>query len=84
MKNIVCLFFAESKNITGLSSKEYHLEDTVNTQDFLDILARDFPRLIPSLQNSILAVNQEYVYRESPILLKDGDEVAVISPLSGG
>ena len=34
--------------------------------------------------NLILAVNQEYIGAEESVLLKTGDEVAVIPPISGG
>lgn len=32
----------------------------------------------------VFAVNQEYVSKEQPVPLEDGDEVALIPPISGG
>ena len=80
---IRCLFFAASKDLTGTSSKDYDLEDEDRDSDrFLEILKRDFPKLAGTLQSSMLAVNQEYV--RGSVRFNDGDEVAVIPPISGG
>ena len=32
----------------------------------------------------VLAVNQEYTEKEQVLCLKEGDEVAIIPPISGG
>ena len=31
-----------------------------------------------------LAVNQEYIARDEPLVLRQGDEIALITPISGG
>jgi molybdopterin converting factor subunit 1 len=45
-------------------------------------LARQHPQLVPLVQHTMVAVNQEYAGPEQP--LRDGDEVALIPPVSGG
>ena len=40
------------------------------------------PALDSVLRSAVLAVNQEYVTEN--VALRDGDEVAVIPPISGG
>ena len=56
----------------------HHAIDTV--RDLLDALAHQIPALART--RGMVAVNQEYVTPEAP--LKDGDEVALIPPVSGG
>ena len=45
-------------------------------------LRAEYPRLGPASEKALLAVNQEYVGGE--YRLQDGDELALIPPVSGG
>ena len=45
-------------------------------------LARDYPRLEPLLRSLAFAVEEEYTARDH--VLHDGNEVALIPPISGG
>src|SRR5262245_4808947 len=47
-----------------------------------DLLAEEQPRLRPMRAATLLMVNQEYVAADHP--LRDGDELALIPPVSGG
>lgn len=47
-----------------------------------DHLLSEYPMLMPVLPFSQIAVNEEVVEESSP--LKQGDEVAVLPPVSGG
>ncbi len=47
-----------------------------------DALSAEFPRLVPMQRATMLMVNQEYVDGEHQ--LEDGDELALIPPVSGG
>jgi len=81
---VTCLFFAKSREITGVSEKKYTLPLNTDTNQFIDILLKDFPRLQEIIGNCLLAVNLQYVERDQSIILKENDEVAVIPPISGG
>ena len=45
-------------------------------------LRADYPGLGPGSDHAMLALNQEYVQASAP--LADGDELALIPPVSGG
>lgn len=40
--------------------------------------------LLPLKDTVVLALNQDYIERDTHITLKPGDEIAVIPPISGG
>jgi len=79
-----CLFFASSRDITKVSEKEYNLFLGTDTNQFLQIVREDFPGLQELLKSCLLALNLEYLEEKETKVLKDGDEIAVIPPLSGG
>jgi len=79
---VTCLFFAGAKDIVGTSSIVFNLNDGTTTTEFEKVLLLQHPSIEKVLLTSLLAVNQEYVYE--PVLLKEGDEIAVIPPISGG
>lgn len=76
------LFFASAKEITGLSTTTVELDAGANTTDLETKLSEMFPSLDIGRDQISLAVNQ--VYCRQPIDLKDGDEVALLPPISGG
>jgi len=80
---VKCLFFAESRARTNLSQKEIFLKEGATIQDLVHILLQQHPQLAGILDHCIFAVNQEYLEKD-PFPLSEGDEVAVIPPLSGG
>jgi molybdopterin converting factor small subunit len=68
-----------------------HPNDTTSTTTTTKQLRRELAALYPHLADMIttitLAVNEEYVHDDDdddPVLLKDGDTVALIPPISGG
>jgi len=81
---LVCLFFARSKEITGIPEKEYNVPEGYNTTQFVEILLEDFPALKDILQVSLLSVNLEYLEWGTSVTLHQNDEIAVIPPISGG
>ncbi len=79
---VTVLYFASLREIAGTGEVTIELEAGAKAQDLLDILAQTHPEfkgLEPSLA---ISVNQHYADREAP--LADGDEVALIPPVSGG
>jgi molybdopterin converting factor subunit 1 len=79
-----CFFFAKAKEITKLSQTSIHLPPGSTTKTLLNKLLSEFPGLLEVLNNCLLALNQEYVSLDEEISLTQGDEVALIPPISGG
>ena len=79
---IKVLFFASVRDLVGDAQRIVSLPDHVTVAELiaeLGLVHRRFIELVPSL---MVGVNQEYVTRDT--VLKDGDEVAFIPPVSGG
>ena len=67
------------------TTQEFDLPHGTNTQDFINLyLLTEFPKLTPSIASLLLSVNHEYVDRQHPHVLTNGDEIAIIPPVSGG
>jgi len=81
MKSIV-KFFAALQEMTGTRELELELADgTTIGQLYRDLCAR-YPRLGDYSDSLMYSVNAEYVPPDHT--LRDGDEVALIPPVSGG
>ena len=81
MRVRVC-FFASVRERLRRSEAECNLRDGATLDDLWQELRRAHPALDEVGSSLRFAVNQEYVDKEHP--LAEGDEVAVIPPVSGG
>ncbi len=75
-------FFAICREIAGTDSMKLELPDGATDDDFWQKVIEKFPRLAPYKEHSRLAVNMEYV--RNPATFKEGDEICIIPPVSGG
>ena len=76
------LYFASVRDIAGTTEETLELEAGTKTKDLLEALIRTHPELKGLEPSLAISVNQEYAARDAP--LADGDEVALIPPVSGG
>jgi len=75
-------FFASYREIAGRSEVVLDLADGSSLGVLLEELKGRYPKL-GSLTDSIIAsVNKRYAKED--LVLKDGDEVALLPPVSGG
>lgn len=74
--------FASVKDIVGQRELTLDLPEGTTAAELLERIARDHPRLKAMAPTLLLAVNREYA--EGSRILADGDEVALIPPVSGG
>jgi molybdopterin synthase sulfur carrier subunit len=74
------LFFGATADETGKRSVEFTIEDSASARTALGKIVESFP----PLRNHKLrfAVNQEYVHDEC--VLREGDELAIFTAVSGG
>jgi len=76
------LFFGGLKDIAEKSSDSLDLADGASVRDLLKHYSLEFPRMREAMASLAVAVNQEYAGPEA--VLKPGDEVALLPPVSGG
>jgi len=76
------LFFAGVKDAVGADRVELALPEGSSVAEVRDRLKGRYSGAARHIDGSRLAVNQ--VFAEDRDILRDGDEVAVIPPVSGG
>jgi sulfur-carrier protein len=74
--------FSLAKDLAGFREKSVELPSGSRANDVLEELKLRNPKFADWQSSIRLAVNQEYVSNDHP--LHEGDEVAVIPPVSGG
>lgn len=74
--------FATLRDRAQTDTVELHLPDAVNVEALIKHVSLEFPVLGPALPNALVAVNHEYAFADDPV--RDGDEVALFPPVSGG
>ncbi|MFQ6672893.1 MAG: molybdopterin converting factor subunit 1, partial [Candidatus Tectimicrobiota bacterium] len=80
--NVTVLYFASCRNIAGVAAETLELEAGARAADLLERLVAAHPALEGLAPSLAVSVNRAYADRD--MLLADGDEVALIPPVSGG
>ncbi len=74
--------FASYRELLGEEEVHLEMEDGVTVGEALDLLKSHFPVLVEQGYSPLTAVNLQHVSKRH--LLKDGDELAIFPPVSGG
>ena len=82
MIEITVRFFALTHDLTGTEEIILHLPTNLTQSLFLDQLLAKYPQLKKWKNHLRVAVNYEYISPE--YVFQNGDEVAIIPPVSGG
>jgi molybdopterin synthase sulfur carrier subunit len=77
---IMVLFFAKSREVVGKDQLELEIPEGEGASSLVDKLQSQYPEL--EGMGFRIAVNSDYV--EKDFKLHEGDQVAVIPPISGG
>lgn len=75
-------FFATYREIVGAKEIAWTADPGTTLGEFVDALLRRHPRLAPHRGTMMVAVNQAFA--EPSTVLREGDEVALLPPVSGG
>ena len=75
-------FFALYRERAGCNRFPLDLPDGATVADLTAEIRRHFPRLAPPDVKIVVAVNTDYA--DPDLILRDGDEVCLIPPVSGG
>jgi molybdopterin converting factor subunit 1 len=76
------LFFATAREAAGCAAAELSVPEGASVEDARRALAERFPPLRDRLPQVRFALDREFVGLEAP--LREGAELAVIPPVSGG
>jgi len=80
--NVHVRLFAALAEGAGVRTLSLQVPAESTARTIRDLIASRFPRVQGLCDRSALAVNAEYVDADRP--LHDGDEVALVPPVSGG
>ncbi len=76
------LFFGVLKDVIGRSAETVELREGARVQDVLSLYIGNTPKLEALLPSLAISVNREY--SEADRILREGDEVGLLPPVSGG
>ena len=75
-------FFASYKEAVGTDEMDLEMEDGSEVSQLLEAVKTIHPTIGEMMEPLIVSVNKEYATFDK--VLKDGDEVALLPPVSGG
>ena len=78
---VEALLFASYREKVGVGRLTLDLDEGATVGDLAEAMRAKFPGL-PEAERIVVAVNNEY--QEHDFVLSDGDEAALIPPVSGG
>jgi molybdopterin converting factor subunit 1 len=80
--HVTVRYFALVREIVGRRTEDREVPEGTSAGDLIDQIVSEYPTIERLRQSTMLMVNQEYV--EPAHMLSEGDEVALIPPVSGG
>ncbi len=75
-------FFAILRERAGAAEATKEIREGGTVGELWELLQRDYPQLAPVRMRLLYAVNRDYVNADH--VLKEGDEVVFVPPVSGG
>lgn len=80
--NVRVQFFAQLRDLAGVSQMNVDLADGSRIRDLLEIIYRDKPELLPHDASILTGSGVEFVDRNYK--LKPDEEISIMPPVQGG
>ncbi len=80
--NVTVKLFARAREVAGAAEVRVEVPEGVTVGALRERLRQDYPRLAGLLPRCVVAVAAEYA--DDAAVVREGDEVALIPPVSGG
>jgi molybdopterin converting factor subunit 1 len=80
--DVIVRYFAGHRDITGRAEEHIELTEAATVGTLWELLVDRYPRLAGYSGRLLYAINQEFGMLDTQ--LHDGDEVALVPPVSGG
>lgn len=77
---VIVKYFASFKETAGVPEETFELEMGKSINDLLGIIIKKYS--FKDQDNMVVSLNHDYI--KTDVKLKDGDEVAIMMPSSGG
>ena len=77
---VIVKYFASFKEMTGIPEEAFELERGKSINELLDTIIKKYK--FKNQTNMVVSLNHDYI--KTDVKLKDGDEVAIMMPSSGG
>jgi molybdopterin converting factor subunit 1 len=81
-EKIRVLYFAHARDSAGRAAETFMLEKPTTTEELLKRIVEAHPKLAELKSSIRMSVNRELATES--ILVRDGDEVALLPPVAGG
>lgn len=82
--SVTILFFAGARDLAGVERAALTLTASTTPEQLLAEVVRSFGEIAILRSSLIVSLNQEYCEPGQGLQLSNGDEVAIIPPISGG
>jgi MoaD family protein len=79
---IVVKYFALFRDITGTDQDTVVIAEGLSVSELLETIRMKYPDMEKTKRDVLVSVNRNFATHE--VKLKDGDEVAIFPPVSGG
>ncbi|HVT91112.1 MAG TPA: molybdopterin converting factor subunit 1 [Tepidisphaeraceae bacterium] len=79
---VTARFFAILKDRAGVAELILELPAGATVTSAIELIVKQFPAIQSDLKRAAFAVNRNYT--NTDLVLSDGDELALIPPVSGG
>ncbi|MBS3790749.1 MAG: molybdopterin converting factor subunit 1 [Candidatus Thermoplasmatota archaeon] len=79
---VLVKFFASARDIVGKKDLKMEIQQNWKVEDVLETIFKKYPELEEMEDQLLISVNKDRTKKNE--VLKDGDEIAVMPPVTGG